>query len=212
VRENREALSRTHAVEKPFEFIDKKSGALITGVVDLLERVDVLPNDDPNREVVGIVDFKAHRITSVDSFQELKHRAERQLRLYAHAVAYAFPYVPAKATAQLITPQPPDAALAAKGVVEQIEVDVSPARVSEALDEVRSAVADIKTNLRSQCFPKLGPKGGYCKNCDFRAFCPGYLEWRNLDRSSPTPPPPGEQREGEVDEIIGEYDARPPTQ
>ncbi|MEI9986990.1 MAG: ATP-dependent DNA helicase, partial [Aliidongia sp.] len=75
VKENAIALSRTHAVEKPFEFIDRESGALITGVVDLLEKVTDISNKDPHREVVGIVDFKAHRISTPAEFEDLRRQA-----------------------------------------------------------------------------------------------------------------------------------------
>ncbi|MEJ6789526.1 ATP-dependent DNA helicase [Brevundimonas sp. BR2-1] len=207
VQENAEALSRTHSVEKPFEFIDKESGALITGVVDLLERADHLASGDSHREAVGIVDFKAHRITSPEQFDELKQQAERQLRLYAHAVQYAFPYQPAIATAQLITPRGPSKELASQGVTDRINVDVSSDSQDAALDEVRAAVSGIKTSLKTQNFPCTGPINGWCKRCDFRTFCPGFSIWRDRNKSSPPPPPPAEEREAEVNAVMEEQNA-----
>ncbi|WP_292046209.1 MULTISPECIES: PD-(D/E)XK nuclease family protein [unclassified Brevundimonas] len=181
---------------------DRESGALITGVVDLLERVEASPSGDPHREAVGIVDFKAHRITSIEQFDELKLQAERQLRLYAHAVQYAFPYQPATATAQLIIPKEPVPELASQGVTDRINIDVSPASQGAALDEVRTAVAGIKSSLKSQDFPCYGPLNGWCKRCDFRTFCPGFVTWRRLNASSPSPPQPVEEREAEVDAVM----------
>lgn len=208
VRNNAAALERTHAVEKPFEFIDRDSGALITGVVDLLERANV-DSGDPHREAVGIVDFKAHRITSIEQFNELREQAERQLRLYAHAVRYAFPYDPSVATAQLIIPDAPKPELIAAGVTERISVDISEASKEHAITEVREAVAGIKSSLEKQSFPCEGPKNGWCKRCDFRTFCPGFPRWRELNKSTPSPRTPLEEREAEVDQVIGENDARP---
>lgn len=207
VRENQSSMSRTYAVEKPFEFIDRESGAMITGVVDLLERIDDPASDDPHREAVGIVDFKAHKITSRQEFDDLRHQAERQLRLYASAVRYAFPYDPAVATAQLITPAAPSAEQIAEGIRDQIPVDVSAPLRDQALEEVRGAVSGIKHSLQAACFARTGPNNRSCIKCDFRTFCPGYAEWRTRDRSSPSPPDPASQREAEIDEIMEEQRA-----
>jgi DNA helicase-2/ATP-dependent DNA helicase PcrA len=207
VSENAELLARTHAVEKPFEFIDKTSGALITGVVDLLEKAENGQNGDPHREAVGLVDFKAHRIRSAEDFENLRRHVERQLRLYASAVRYAFPYEPAQATAQIVTPAPPTRELARQGVADQIPVDVSEALRNSALEEVRSAVAGIKDSIEKQCFERQGPENRKCPTCDFRKFCPGFKEWRSLDKSSPTPPDPIEEREAEVDTVMEEQRA-----
>ncbi|MEZ5519876.1 MAG: ATP-dependent DNA helicase [Dokdonella sp.] len=209
VHENAEALSRTYAVEKPFEFIDRESGALISGVVDLLERVDDSLGTDPHRQTVGIVDFKAHSITSSEEFEELRQAAERQLRLYANAVRYAFPYEPAIATAQLVTPRPPSRELAEKGVRDRIDVDVSASGQSAALEEVRSAVSGIKLSLEQQSFECRGASTGWCQRCDFRTFCPGFAIWRAHDNSSPTPADPVEEREAEVDQVMEEDSAGP---
>lgn len=209
VRECGSSLAKTHAVEKPFEFIDSTSGALITGVVDLLERVDNPQSADPHRETVGIVDFKAHRITSLQKFEELRDNAERQLRLYAHAVSYAFPYEPATATAQLVAPRPPTPELAAEGVTERISIDVSLASRHAALEEVRAAVTGIRRSIESQCFTRKGPKSGACKRCEFNVFCPGIKEWRATDLSSPDPVTPVEARESEVDAVMEDQNAGP---
>lgn len=208
VRENADALSRTHAVEKPFEFIDRDSGALITGVVDLLERVNDT-SGDPHREAVGIIDFKAHRIRSSEDFERLRQQAERQLRLYAHAVRYAFPYEPAIATAQLVTPNPPSPELAAKGVSDRIVVDVSASVREHAIEDVRNAVAEIKQSIETQCFVRRGPITAWCPKCDFREFCPGFSEWRKRDPNTPAPPSAAEEREAEVDVVMEEQSARP---
>ncbi|MGQ9366511.1 ATP-dependent helicase [Azospirillum sp. ST 5-10] len=208
VRENADALARTYAVEKPFEFIDRASGAMITGQVDLLERVEDAATAYPRREPVGIVDFKAHRIMKVEEFTDLRRQAERQLRLYASAVRYAFPYDPAVATAQLVTPYAPTSELAAHGVSDRILVDVSEASQREALEEVRNAVSGIKKSLKTQHFSCTGPVNGWCKNCDFRTFCPGFVQWRDRNKNTPPPLDPAAKREAEVDLVMEEEGAR----
>jgi len=205
---NRDALANTFAIEKPFEFIDRESGALISGVVDLLEKVESAADDaDPRRTAVGIVDFKAHRIPSTDAFRDVKEQAERQLQLYANAVRYAFPYQPAVATAQLVMPRPPAQELIDAGVSERFTIDVTPERQAEALGKVREAVSEIKDSLARQEFECRGPTTGWCRRCDFRKFCPGYARWRALDRSTPNPPEPIAEAEAEVDAIAEENDA-----
>lgn len=207
VLSNKDALSRTHAVEKPFEFIDKPSGALITGVVDLIEKINPTDRQDPHREVVGIVDFKSHRIRSAESFNQLKENAERQLRLYAAAVRYAFPYEPALATAQIVTPRAPTPELIAQGVSDQISVDVSAPLRDQAVERVRVAVKDIRESIETQTFPRRGPERNICPNCDFRVFCPGSAEWENRNPNAPPPAPPDEEREAEVNFVMDEQRA-----
>lgn len=208
VEMNRDALANTFAIEKPFEFIDHHSGALITGVVDLLEKIEPSgENADPRRTAVGIVDFKAHRIPTTDAFHDVKQQAERQLQLYANAVRYAFPYQPAVATAQLVMPRPPAQDLIDAGVSERFTIDVTPERQEDALSKVRLAVGEIKDSLAQEEFKCLGPNTGWCPRCDFRKFCPGYARWRAIDRSTPSPPGPIAEAEAEVDSIAGDEDA-----
>lgn len=211
VADNADSLTRTYAVEKPFEYIDRESGALITGIVDLLEKVDPSLGGDGRREPVGLVDFKSHKFKTIVEFEKLKLQAERQLRLYANAVKYAFPFEPAQATAQLVVPAPPSQELIAQGVTERIAVDVSGPQQSAALAEVQDAVRGIKASLESRNFECSGPRTGACEACDFRTFCRGYVVWyknfRERDKSTPDPPTPQEQREREVDEVIEDEDA-----
>jgi DNA helicase-2/ATP-dependent DNA helicase PcrA len=204
--ECRDVLSKTHAVEKPFEFIDKDSGALITGVVDLLEKIN---DADPNaqREIVGIVDFKAHRFKKKEDFDELRSRVERQLRLYASAVRYAFPYEPATATAHVISPKPPSLEQRAQGIQDRIPVDISEAQRRQALSDVRDAVLAIKQDIGSNHFERTGPKTKHCEKCDFRQFCPGYNEFRRRNHASPLPRTPEQEREAEIDSVIEEQRA-----
>jgi hypothetical protein len=104
-------------------------------------------------------------------------------------------------------PAPPTRELAKQGVVDQIPVDVSEALRDSALEEVRSAVAGIKESIEKKCFERQGPQNRKCPKCDFRKFCPGFREWRSLDKSSPAPPDPVEEREAEVDVVMEEQRA-----
>ena len=99
-----DTLSRARAAEKPFELIDRESGALIAGVVDLLERADdsALPS---HREIIGLVDFKASRIRTVEEYEATADAALEQLQLYAVGVRYAFDMEPAVATARILSPR-----------------------------------------------------------------------------------------------------------
>ena len=207
VSENKLSLAKTHSVEKPFEFVESQSGALITGVVDLIERSDKVDSNDVYREPVTVVDFKAHRITSPEEFEKLRRQTELQLRLYAIAVKKAFPLDPTSAVAQLITPKPPPPDLVEKGVSDRILVDISYPFREKVLREVRSAVSSIKQSIENQDFKQKGPETNSCPKCDFRVFCSGYLEWRNKDRSSPSPSTPEEERIAEVDKVMEDLNA-----
>ena len=92
------------AVEKPFELIDADSGALISGVVDLLERGD--PESPSSiREIVGLVDFKATRIESKEKYIEIAENVRSQLQLYALGVQYSLSKEPNQAAAHIISPK-----------------------------------------------------------------------------------------------------------
>jgi len=207
VREQGDLLTRTRAIEKPFEFIEPNSGALITGMVDLLERADSDDEGNGVREPVGIVDFKAHKIATREDYEDLREKAEQQLRLYAEAVRYAFPFEPATAAVQLITPRELLPELKAQGYGDRITVDVSKEGRETVMQMVSDAVGGIRESLERQEFPHLGARSGVCRRCDFRLFCPGYEEWRAENRNAPTPRTPAEERDVETDTIIEEQNA-----
>ena len=80
--------------EKPFEFVDRETGALISGTVDLIQRIETTPDDSEQRIPVAIVDFKAHRWGDADSFLRRKKEVEAQLRLYSVAVGQSWGFNP----------------------------------------------------------------------------------------------------------------------
>ena len=106
VEQARENISKARATEKPFELIDHESEALVSGTVDLLESKDAPPLPS-QREIVGLVDFKATRIDSKEKYCAIKESVTDQLQLYAVGVRYAFDAEPMVATARIISPSEP---------------------------------------------------------------------------------------------------------
>ena len=201
-----DALSRARAAEKPFELIDGESDALIDGVVDLLERVDdsALPSQ---REIIGLVDFKASRIRTVEEYQDTVDAALEQLQLYAVGVRYAFDMEPAVATARILSPRPLPDELRTSGRDDWIEVAVDPEAQREAAAKLSNTLSLLRKRLRSRYFPTSGASRGKCKRCDFRTFCPGYDKFLAAGRSAATNTP-AEEVEHRTDLLAEDTDAR----
>ena len=193
--------------EKPFEFVDKDSGALISGTVDLLERIDS-SNGGTHRIPVAVVDFKTHKWKSADTFFQRKHEVETQLRLYALAVGQSFAFDASKGLAHFLSPHAPSPELVHQGVEETIEVDVSETEQRRTRNLIKQAVDGIQTSLMSGThFARKGPVSGHCENCDFRVICPGYKDWDRTNRTKPRPPSPENSREDELRLVEEEGDA-----
>ena len=201
-----DALSRARAAEKPFELIDGESDALVDGVVDLLERVgdSALPSQ---REIIGLVDFKASRIRTVEEYQETVDAALEQLQLYAVGVRYAFDMEPAVATARILSPRPLPDELRTSGRDEWIEVTVGPEAQREAAAKLSNTLSLLRKRLRSRHFPVSGASRGKCKPCDFRTFCPGYDKFLATGGSAATNTP-AEEVEHQTDLLAEDTDAR----
>lgn len=172
-----EILPKARATEKPFELIDHESGALVSGVVDLLESKDAPPLPS-KREIVGLVDFKASRIDTVEKYREMEESVRDQLQLYAVGVRYAFEAEPTVATARIISPSGLDEKLLAEGRREWIDVPVDGAAQAAASSKLADTIGRIKQQLATGIFPTTGVTGGACHRCDFRTFCPGYPAFR----------------------------------
>ncbi|WP_017719950.1 ATP-dependent helicase [Kamptonema formosum] len=155
--------------EKPFEYVDRKSGALISGTIDLLERVYFDESSGEVRTPVCIVDFKSQKWDTVESYIERRNDVERQLRLYAAAVRHALGFDPDNgAHAHFLSPKRPDDELVARGVAERFTVDVGDEYQEQVREEVRTAVDGIKSGN----FPMTGCQTGRCQKCDFQRICP----------------------------------------
>ena len=111
--------------EKPFEFIDRDTGALIGGTVDLIQRIEPTSREEEGRVPVAIVDFKAHRWGNLSSFLTRKKEVESQLRLYSVAVGHSLGFDAKEAYAHFLSPRPPSRDLIEQGVQERVAIDVS---------------------------------------------------------------------------------------
>ena len=206
-----EKLLDARAVEKPFELIDGESGALISGVVDLLEKgdVDIPPS---KKEIVGLVDFKAKRIESKKEYEEIEAGVKDQLQLYALGVHYAFSKEPRHAAAHVISHAKLPDELTTVGLTERIPIDVSPNALVEARKKVAAAVGLIRDRLASRKFNRSGVKNRKCSSCDFRTFCKGFDEFEASHGSSSKRKTPEEERVAEVDELMEDISAGSSTE
>ena len=194
--------------EKPFEFVDSESGALITGTIDLLQKVEEAPSGGQTLIPVGVVDFKTHGWKKASDFFRSSDEAIAQLRLYAIAVREALHMEPHSAHVHFLGPREPPEDLRKDGVSEKIEVDITPGQLSETLGHVQSTVRSIKDDIREKRFELKGCENGHCPRCDFRSFCPGYRQWEASDRTTPRPANPEESRELEIKRVEEETNAR----
>ena len=205
-----DVLSQARAAEKRFELIDHESEALITGVVDLLERAQegALPS---HREIVGLVDFKANRIRTKDDYALTVEAAEEQLQLYAVGVRYAFDSEPAVATARILSPKTLPDELIADGCDEWIDVSVDSEARERAAEKLSTTVHLLRTCLESGHFPTSGAGRDICKRCDFRTFCPGYDAYLAAG-GPPAASTPADGVERETDLLAEDTDAWTPPE
>jgi DNA helicase-2/ATP-dependent DNA helicase PcrA len=206
----RDTLPKARATEKPFELIDHDSGALISGVVDLLESAEarLLPS---RRQIVGLVDFKASRIDTLEEYREVEGSVRDQLQLYAVGVRYAFDADPVSATARVISAGGLDDNLESEGCTEWIPVPVDTGSQEDASRRLASTVARIRTGLETGDFPTTGAAKGVCGKCDFRTFCSGYTaseSCRGLGSTSL----PAEEIEQQTDRLAEVVDAGPASE
>jgi DNA helicase-2/ATP-dependent DNA helicase PcrA len=193
--------------EKPFEFVDHQSGALINGTIDLLEKVEDLPSGEKVLRPVGVVDFKTHGWKKATDFFRSQDDAIAQLQLYAIAVREALHMEPQSAQVHFLCPKPPPDDLKKEGVTEDVRVDISQQRLTEMRSRVQGTVAEIKHSIEKKEFDLKGCKTGHCPRCDFKTFCPGYRTWDKTDKITPRPPAVEEARELEIRLIEEEIDA-----
>ena len=194
--------------EKNFEFVDEESGALITGTIDLLQKVEESASGEQRLTPIGIVDFKTHSWRKASDFFRNCEEATSQLQLYAIAVRKALHMEPYSAHVYFLGPEELDKDLQDEGVREKVVVDVGDDQLTKARARIQNTVTSIKENIQTKHFEQGGCKSGHCPNCDFRVFCPGYQKWDTEDRTTPRPPKPEEGRELEIRLIEEETDAR----
>lgn len=196
-------MSLVLEAEKQFEFIDHKSKALITGAVDLLQKVEH-QSGQVKKVPVGIVDFKTHGWNRIDEFKMVRDDASTQLQLYTVAVKEALGLDTKKAKAFFLSQQPPSSELVSEGAAEQVDVDISPKAQQAVKEKVREAVQGIRDSVDRHSFDMTGCDKGRCRKCDFRVICPGFNRWKKIDKNSIRPGTPEEERTREMQLIVGE--------
>lgn len=193
--------------EKPFEFVDSESGALVTGTIDLLQKVEESPSGEQTLIPVGVVDFKTHGWRKASDFFRSRDEAIAQLRLYAIAVREALHMEPHSAQVHFLGPKEPPEDLRKEGIREKVEVDISEQQLTDTLTRVQNTVSEIKEDIRDKRFELRGCDSGHCPRCDFREFCPGYRRWNAQDRTTPRPPDIEESRELDIKLVEEETNA-----
>ncbi len=168
--------------EKPFEYIDRESGALISGTIDLLERIRSGPEGE-EKVPVCVVDFKTHRWDEAESFFRRVDEVTTQLRLYALAARAALNLDPQDAAAHFLSPNPPSQELRDRGVEERVSINVS----EGTQEDVRQRVSETVAAIQAQLFPRHGAETGRCPRCDFQSICPGFRESANEGQRSAAP-------------------------
>ncbi|MDE0153242.1 MAG: ATP-dependent DNA helicase [Gammaproteobacteria bacterium] len=199
-------IRKAQAVEKRFEFVEPDSGALISGVVDLLERGSE-STPPSHREIVGIIDFKVKKINSLTDYEAATASAAEQLQMYAVGVQYALDCEPGSAAVHIIShaPLPPDVIEANKD--ERMPVDISESARGTIQKRVAETVREIRTGMQTQKFETSGVATGSCRRCDFRSFCPGFKQYKS---NKPDVKDSGleDQREQDMKELTEDLNAR----
>ena len=175
--------------EKPFEYIDRDCNVLISGTVDLLERIDRTSSGDVHIPI-AIVDFKTHHWREFEEFEKSKLAAELQLRLYSLAIGEALEYSVKNACVHFLSPKglEPDSELAQRGASEMIEIALSDKSKQETRKVIRDTIRDIRASIDKKEFELKGCERNYCRKCDFNKICPGSTKWRKTDRITPSSP------------------------
>ena len=198
-------LREARTVEKTFELIDAGSGALISGVIDLLERVGGNESEQQS-EILGLIDFKSRAITKRAQYDAIASAAEDQLRLYALGVRHALFLEPAEAAVHIISHAPWPEEFVKEGLAERIPIDVSEVSREDTRVKVAETVTRIRQGLSDGKFDRTGVSAQECRECDFKVFCRGYEEFRQFDKSA-VEISPQEEEEFEVDRLLERYDA-----
>lgn len=130
--------------EKPFELI--LEGALISGAIDLIQKLDAVSSEVQD---VSIIDFKTEKETL-----ESKEFIRRQLRLYALAGDKSLGLNPTVAKIHYLT----------ENVREDIDVS------AEKLEATQNEIGDVIKKIKSGEFVP-SPEKNKCENCDVKSVC-----------------------------------------
>lgn len=140
--------------EKPFEFII--GDAMISGTIDLLNRVN--PAGDNDLEV-EIVDFKTGRAGDDLNAQERFTHVQQQLQMYAIATRDALGFEPLRATAHFLYSNQAHHK-------EDVALNV------HEIDSMRHQITDTVGSIKRGVFPMCNSTVR-CTSCDFKSICIG---------------------------------------
>lgn len=129
--------------EKPFELI--LAGALISGSIDLIQKVDPVSHAVQD---VSIIDFKTEK-----ERLETKPFIRLQLRLYALAGGRSLGLNPINAKIHYLTEKVRE------------DIDVSDGKLKETQDQIGNVIENIKNSSFNPC------PGEHCDKCDVRFVC-----------------------------------------
>lgn len=140
--------------EKPFEFLI--GDAMISGTIDLLNRVDLSGNND---QEVEIVDFKTGKSgDDLDNKERITH-VQQQLQLYAIASQDALGLQPVCATAHILYSNQAH-------VKQDIEL------TGQQMDQMKSQITGTVQSIKNAEFP-ICASSHRCAACDFKSICIG---------------------------------------
>jgi DNA helicase-2/ATP-dependent DNA helicase PcrA len=197
--------------EKPFEFVDSDSEAMISGTIDLLEKVETTPDGGTRLLPVALVDFKTTRFKDREAYETARENVQRQLQLYAVGARHAFGMEAKQARAHFLSPKELTTEQRNLGISDVVEVDVSDSAQTAIRRTVHNTVRKIQNAITEQNFRKSGVEKKACGKCDFREICFGYMKYKEFDRESPRPGTYEQERESEIRQVLEDVDAGPQT-
>lgn len=141
--------------EKPFEFII--GDAMISGTIDLLNRID--PTDVENQHV-EIVDFKTGKTGDDLEERDRIDSVQQQLQMYAIATHDALGLDPLQATAHF---------LYANQQHEKVEIPLD----EDMKETMKRHIGETVRAIKAGEFPMCLFAAQKCHSCDFKAICSG---------------------------------------
>jgi DNA helicase-2/ATP-dependent DNA helicase PcrA len=141
--------------EKQFEFIIE--GAMISGTIDLLNRINPTIDDSHHVEVV---DFKTCKTGDDLSAGERLASIQQQLQIYAIATRDALGLEPLRAIAHFLYANQPH---------ERVQIPLNDAVTESMKQQIGRSVSSIKAGIFQMCEFTAAK----CHNCDFKAICSG---------------------------------------
>ncbi len=154
-RDDPDLREKVLQAEKPFEFI--VGDAMISGTIDLLNRINPAEDDDQH---VEIVDFKTGRTGNDLAEAERRSSVEQQLQMYAIATHDALGLDPQRATAHF---------LYANQAHERVDIPLNEVET----EAMKVRIGDTVSSIKASSFPMCEFDAVKCHSCDFKSICTG---------------------------------------